>query len=68
MPLSTVAKIRTRTTPESLNHFQQINSATIQGVVAPGVALGTAMDFLKNLAARELPPSYSVDYGGLSRQ
>lgn len=68
VPLSTVAKIRTRTTPESLNHFQQINSATIQGVVAPGVALGTAMDFLKNLAARELPPSYSVDYGGLSRQ
>ena len=68
VPLSTVARIRTRTTPESLNHFQQINSATIQGVIAPGVALGTAMDFLKNLAARELPPSYSIDYGGLSRQ
>jgi len=37
-------------------------------VPAPGVALGTALDFLRNLAARELPPGYSIDYGGLSRQ
>ncbi|MBV9757775.1 MAG: efflux RND transporter permease subunit [Alphaproteobacteria bacterium] len=68
VPLSTVASIRTRVTPESLNHFQQVNSATIQGVAAPGVSLGTAVDFLRNLAARELPPGYTVDYGGLSRQ
>ena len=68
VPLSTVASMRTRVTPESLNHFQQVNSATIQGVAAPGVALGTAVDYLKNLAARELPPGYSIDYGGLSRQ
>ena len=68
VPLSTVARITTRTVPQSLNHFQQINAAMIQGVAAPGVALGTAVQFLQDLAARELPPGYSVDYGGLSRQ
>ena len=68
VPLSTVARITTRTVPQSLNHFQQINDAMIQGVAAPGVALGTAVQFLQDLAARELPPGYSVDYGGLSRQ
>ena len=68
VPLSTIARITTHTVPESLNHFQQINDATIQGVPAPGVALGTAISFLQDLAARELPPGYSVDYGGLSRQ
>jgi multidrug efflux pump len=68
VPLSTVARITTHTAPESLNHFQQINDAMIQGVPAPGVALGTAISFLQDLAARELPPGYSVDYGGLSRQ
>jgi multidrug efflux pump len=68
VPLSTVARIDTHTTPESLNHFQQINDAMIQGVPAPGVTLGTAIDFLRDLAARELPPGYSIDYGGLSRQ
>jgi multidrug efflux pump len=68
VPLSTVARITTTTVPESLNHFQQLNEATIQGVAAPGVSLGQAIDFLNDLAARTLPRGYSVDYGGLSRQ
>jgi multidrug efflux pump len=68
VPLSTVAHIVTNTVPESLNHFQQLNSATIQGVAAPGVALGTAVDYLTKLAKDTLPMGYSVDYGGLSRQ
>ena len=68
VPLATVARIVTHTEPQSLNHFQQVNDAMIQGVTAPGVALGTAVQYLQDLAARELPPGYSVDYGGLSRQ
>jgi multidrug efflux pump len=32
VPLSSVARITTKTVPESLNHFQQLNSATLQGV------------------------------------
>jgi multidrug efflux pump len=63
-----VARITTKTVPESLNHFQQLNSATIQGVVMPGVAQADALNFLKDLAAKVLPLGYSVDYGGLSRQ
>jgi multidrug efflux pump len=68
VPLSTIATITTKTVPESLNHFQQLNSATIQGVAMPGVAAGDALAFLKDLAARTLPPGYTIDYGGLSRQ
>jgi multidrug efflux pump len=68
VPLSTVASIKTTTVPESLNHFQQLNSATIQGVAMPGVAQGDALAFLQGLAKRTLPAGYSVDYGGLSRQ
>jgi multidrug efflux pump len=68
LPLSTIAHITTRTIPESLNHFQQLNGATIQGVVAPGVAQGDALEFLQKLAAQTLPQGYSVDYGGPSRQ
>jgi multidrug efflux pump len=66
--LSTVARIVTTTVPGSLNHFQQQNSATIQGVVMPGVVQADALKFLQDLAARSLPQGYSVDYGGLSRQ
>ncbi|HEX5509709.1 MAG TPA: efflux RND transporter permease subunit, partial [Pseudolabrys sp.] len=68
IPLSTIATVKTETIPQSINHFQQLNSATIQGVAAPGVAQADALKFLQNLAARTLPQGYSVDYGGLSRQ
>jgi multidrug efflux pump len=68
VPLSTIATIKTSTVPESLNHFQQLNSATIQGVAMPGVAQGDALAYLQNLSTRMLPQGYSIDYGGLSRQ
>jgi multidrug efflux pump len=68
VPLSTVAKIVTKSIPQSLNHFQQLNSATIQGVAFPGVSQAEALETLKDLAARTLPQGYSVDYGGASRQ
>jgi multidrug efflux pump len=68
VPLSTIATVSTKTVPESLNHFQQLNSATIQGVEMPGVAQGDALQFLQNLAARTLPEGYSIDYSGQSRQ
>ncbi len=68
VPLSTVAHIRTEAIPEAINHFQQLNSATIQGVTAPGVAMGDALASLKNLADRTLPPGYTIDYAGTSRQ
>ncbi|MEJ2228228.1 MAG: efflux RND transporter permease subunit [Alphaproteobacteria bacterium] len=68
VPLSTVAKITTKTVPQSLNHFQQLNSSTVQGIMMPGVSQHEALTYLQNLAARILPQGYSVDYGGQSRQ
>jgi len=68
IPLSTIAHIETKTIPESINHFQQLNSATIQGVASPGVATGDALAYLKDLAGRTLPQGYSIDYAGTSRQ
>jgi multidrug efflux pump len=68
VPLSSIATIRPVTVPETLNHFQQLNSATLSGVMAPGVSLDDALKFLQNLAARTLPQGYSVDYGGQGRQ
>ena len=68
LPLSTIATLKTKTVPESLNHFQQLNSATIQGVPMPGVTLGATLDYLQDLAARTLPKGYFIDYGGQTRQ
>jgi multidrug efflux pump len=66
IPASTLVGETLHTIPESVNHFQQLNSATITGVSA--VPLGQALQSLKEIADRILPPAYSVDYGGQSRQ
>jgi multidrug efflux pump len=68
IPLSTIATIRHETVPETLNHFQQANSATLSGVPSPGVSQADALNYLKNLAARTLPQGYSIDYAGQLRQ
>lgn len=68
IPLSTVATVERRVVPETINHFQQLNSATLNAVPFPGITLGTALDTLKSIAADILPEGYSIDYGGESRQ
>jgi multidrug efflux pump len=54
VPLSTIARIETKTIPQSLNHFQQLNAATIQGVAFPGVSQAEALEELRALANRTL--------------
>jgi multidrug efflux pump len=68
IPVSTVASLKTIVVPETLNHFQQLNSAMLSAVPAVGVTLGQALDTLDAAAKEVLPQGYSVDYGGPSRQ
>lgn len=68
IPLSTVATLKNTVVPESINHFQQLNSVTISAVAFPGVTMGQALDTLKNIAATTLPAGYNIDYGSQSRQ
>lgn len=68
IPLSTIANLKNETVPESLNHFQQLNAATISGVAIPGVSMGEALDTLKKITEEILPSGYSIDYAGQSRQ
>jgi multidrug efflux pump len=68
IPLSTIVKLKRTVIPETLNHFQQLNSATISAVPMPGVTLGQALAKLQELAGQVLPAGYSIDYSGQSRQ
>jgi multidrug efflux pump len=68
IPASTVARLKPGVVPESINHFQQLNSATISGVIVPGVSQGEVLDFLRRTAAQAAPSGYSADYSGQSRQ
>jgi multidrug efflux pump len=68
IPLSTIVQIKTEVVPESLNHFQQLNSTIISGVTVPGVTLGQALEGLKTIAKDVVPQGYSIDYANQSRQ
>ena len=68
IPVSTLATLKNSIVPESLNHFQQLNSATISAVPAPGITLGQALEEMRRLSSGILPPGYSIDYRGQSRQ
>jgi len=69
MPTSTVARQKTATVPEGINHFQQLNSATILGVYTPAVSQKQILDYMKKTVAESAPPGYyEVDYSGPSRQ
>ncbi|MBZ5639955.1 MAG: efflux RND transporter permease subunit [Acidobacteriia bacterium] len=68
VPLSTFAALVHSTQPRELKRFQQLNAVRIQGVVPPGVALDKALRYLEGEAAKVLPPGFTVDYAGESRQ
>jgi multidrug efflux pump len=62
----TVATLKTSVVPETISHFQQLNSATIGGV--PAVAEADALKFLRDTLKQVAPSGYTADYAGESRQ
>jgi multidrug efflux pump len=66
IPLSSVAHIENRTVPRSLNRFQQLNSVKLSGMT--NRTLDEALRVLEDADAEVLPPGYSIDYTGESRQ
>lgn len=68
VPLSTVVTPKEKIQPNAITHFQQLNSATIQGVMMPNITLGQGIAFLQQQSNQLLPKGFTYDYGGQSRQ
>jgi multidrug efflux pump len=66
IPASTVASLKSEVVPQSLNRFQQLNSATISG--ASGMSQGEVLEFFRNALNEVAPSGYSLDFAGQSRQ
>jgi multidrug efflux pump len=66
IPASTVASIKNTVVPEAINHFQQLNSATISGV--SGMSQGDILQYLRDTLHEVAPSGYTADYSGQSRQ
>ncbi|MDN5849572.1 MAG: efflux RND transporter permease subunit [Nitrococcus sp.] len=68
VPLSTVVSFERSVEPSKRTQFQQLNSLTVEGVMAAGVTLGEAVDYLQSQAEAQFPRGFSYDYTGSSRQ
>lgn len=69
IPLSTFINIGESVQPQSLNHFQQLRSATFTGSPAPGYTLSEGLAELKKIAGKYIGGGkIQIDYSGQSRQ
>lgn len=65
VPLSAIATLSDSTVPRSLNRFQQLNAIKLSGMTAQ---LNDGLKALETAAQEVLPPGYTIDYTGESRQ
>jgi multidrug efflux pump len=68
IPLGTLVSFEETVEPSKRVQFQQLNSLTVQGVMAAGVTLGEALAYLETQARESFPRGFSWDYAGESRQ
>jgi len=68
VPLSAIVSQFRENRPGSLTEFQQLNSATIGALMAPGVSLGQGIAWFDEHARTLLPAGFRADYVGQSRQ
>jgi len=68
VPLSTLVSFEESVEPSQRTQFQQLNSLTVEGVMAEGVTLGEALGYLEEQARALFPRGYNWDYKGMSRQ
>ncbi len=65
LPLDSIATLSDSTVPRSLNRFQQLNAVKLSGMSAQ---LDDGLKVLETAAQEILPPGYTIDYTGESRQ
>lgn len=66
IPLANVISVENTAGPTSLRRYNRIRSITISSGLAPGVGLDSALAFLENVVATELPEYAQIDYKGES--
>jgi HAE1 family hydrophobic/amphiphilic exporter-1 len=67
VPLESVARFKESVGPQTINHSGQLPSVSLSFGLRPGVALGTAVDAINQLAATVLPPTVTARFEGTAQ-
>ena len=66
--LANLVTIKLAAAPNTLTQYQQQNSATIMGMLLPGNTINDGIDYMRKLAATDLPTGFGYDFLGEARQ
>ena len=67
IPLESVARLRTDVGPFQVNHFGQLPAVTISFNLAPGFALGDAVNQIQTVAAETIPATITLAFQGTAQ-
>jgi len=68
VPIGTVARLRHETAPYRVPRYNLFPAAEVMGVAAPGIATGTALHRMEELAHQALPPGIGFEWTELAFQ
>ena len=68
LPISQFVTLTKEYMPQSLSSFNMFSSIGVSGNVAPGSSTGKAIKSIQELAAKELPVGYSIEFDGITRE
>src|SRR6516225_1858240 len=68
VPIGTVAQLRSKTIPYRVPRYNLFPAAEVQGVAAPGIATGTALYRMEELAHQVLPKGIAFEWTDLAFQ
>ena len=68
IPLSNLVTFEQAVEPSKRTQFQQLNSLSVEGIMMPGISLGTALGYLQSTAQEIMPSNVRWDYAGQARQ
>ena len=66
VPLANLIRVEERAGPGTLNRYNRLRSVTLSASLAPGAALGDALDFLERVVRESFPDQAQIDYQGES--
>jgi HAE1 family hydrophobic/amphiphilic exporter-1 len=64
IPLDSLASVDLRSGPLAISHYGQLTAVTVSFGLAPGTALGTALDDVARVAKQVLPDTVSASFQG----
>ncbi|MBB6331079.1 hydrophobe/amphiphile efflux-1 (HAE1) family protein [Chryseobacterium sediminis] len=68
VPINTLVSLKQVTGAEVVDRFNLFNSSNLTVMAAPGYSTGQAMAAIEEVSKQVLPPGYTYDYKGMSRE